>query len=80
MQPLLRWLLKREQSGARLIANLKMASRSYYEKGEVTLRWIRTAAPLMFTLFIGGTLTTLYAVSLFLPITDLMHAIAEEPL
>lgn len=77
MQPLLRWVLRRQQSGPQLIKNLQTASTSYYEKGQVTLRWIRLAAPLFFMFFVGGGLTTLYALSLFLPITDMMEQLSE---
>lgn len=77
MQPLLRWILRRQQAGPQLIKNLQTVSKSYYEKGQVTLRWIRLAAPLFFMFFVGGGLTAIYALSLFLPITDMMQQLSE---
>lgn len=77
MRPLLRWILRRQQSGDRLVSSLEAASRSYHEKGKAGLRWIRFAAPLVFTFVVGGGLTVLYAAGLFLPLTDMMERMAQ---
>ncbi len=79
MRPLLRWILRRQQSGDRLISSLQAASRSYHEKGKARLRWIRFAAPLLFTMIVGGGLTAVYAMGLFMPLADMLDRMAMSP-
>lgn len=76
MRPLLRWMLKRQQPGGQLVSGLRMAAQNYYEKGQATVRWMRFALPVLFTLVVAGGLTALYAVSLFLPVTELMQQLS----
>lgn len=76
MRPMLRWILRRQQSGDRLISSLEAIARSYFEKGRIGLRWLQFATPLLFTLVVGGGLTTLYAMGLFLPLTQMMERMA----
>jgi type II secretory pathway component PulF len=80
MQPLVRWMLLRQQSAEQLSKNLRTVATSYRDRGQMTLRWIRFAAPLAFTLFVSGGLVAAYAISLFLPLTDMMNQFAEEAL
>ncbi|MFK7818928.1 MAG: type II secretion system F family protein [Planctomycetaceae bacterium] len=80
MQSLVRWILLRQQSAEQLAKNLKTVATSYHDRGQMTLRWIRFAAPLVFTIFVGGGLVAAYTVSLFLPLTDMMNQLAEEAL
>lgn len=77
MRPLLRWILRRQQSGDRLIASLDVSGRSYFQKGKVGLRWLQFTTPLLFTLVVGGGLTLLYALGFFLPLTDMLAQMAE---
>lgn len=77
MKPLLRWILTNQQPGSQLARNLRTVARSYHDKGRVTLRWIRFVAPLFFMFFVGGGLTLVYAMSLFLPVSDMMKQLSK---
>ncbi len=77
IRPLLRWILRRQQSGDRLISSLETAGRSYFEKGKAGMRWMQFTTPLLFTFLIGGGLTALYALGLFLPLSDMLERMAE---
>ena len=76
MRPLLRWILRRQQPGDRLISSLETSGRSYFEKGKVGLRWLQFSTPLLFTFVVGGGLTALYAIGLFLPLTQMLERMA----
>lgn len=77
IRPLLRWILLREQPASQLIRNLKTVASTYYDKGQMTLRWIRFITPIGFTLFVGGGVVLGYCLALFLPLTEMLRRIAE---
>ena len=41
------------------------------------MRWMQFTTPLLFTFLIGGGLTTLYALGLFLPLSDMLERLAD---
>ncbi|MCA9024724.1 MAG: type II secretion system F family protein [Planctomycetaceae bacterium] len=70
------WLMSvGEQQGA-LPASLKQATDVYEQRALAKLDWFRRIVPPTIVLLVGGTITLIYALSLFLPMTQLLESLS----
>ncbi len=73
----LSWLMTvGEQQGA-LPASLRQATSVYEQRAIAKLEWFRRVVPPTIVLLFGGTITLLYALTLFLPMTQLLQSLTE---
>jgi general secretion pathway protein F len=74
--PLLRWLMAAGQRQGALLPALKHAAETYRRRAEQQADLVRVLLPVVLTVAIGGSATALYALSLFVPYTSMLRALA----
>jgi type II secretory pathway component PulF len=74
--PFLRWLITRRQEQDGLVSALRAAGEMYQRRAVVISEWIKVTFPVLAAVVIGGGATLLYALSIFVPFTELLHTLA----
>jgi type II secretory pathway component PulF len=74
----LQWIISRNQGRDELIRSLRMSADVYQRRAKNQVLWLRYTFPVVASLFIGGTVTFVYTLSLFLPLADLLGSFANE--
>ena len=75
--PLLRWLLPAASQKTILVPALKHAAEMYNRRAEHQADLLRIFTPVVLTLCISGVITLLYALTLFMPYTTMLEALAH---
>jgi type II secretory pathway component PulF len=75
--PLLRWLLPAASQKNILVPALKHAAEMYYRRAEYQADLLRVFTPVVLTVCISGVITCLYALTLFIPYTTMLRALAR---
>lgn len=76
LPPFFGWSLLRSESTTGRPAALRMAATIYHDAAKRRRGRLRLVAPLLATVALGGSVTLLYGLTLFLPIVDLLHGLA----
>lgn len=76
--PLLRWLMGRGEDLGRLPQALQTAADMYRRRAGTQTEWFKLTFPVLAGVGIGGTVTLLYVLSVFVPFVDLLKALAME--
>lgn len=75
--PLLRWLLPAASQKNILVPALKHAAEMYNRRAEHQADLLRVFTPVVLTVCISGVITFLYALTLFIPYTTMLRALAH---
>jgi type II secretory pathway component PulF len=75
--PLLRWLLPAASGKNILVPALKHAAEMYHRRAEHQADLLRIFTPIVLTICISGVITGLYALTLFIPYTTMLSALAR---
>ncbi|HEV2969004.1 MAG TPA: type II secretion system F family protein [Pirellulales bacterium] len=75
--PLLRWLIATGGNQPALGKSLREAADTYRRRAVRRADWLRLYFPMLVTLGIGGTVTALYALSLFIPWTTMLYDLSK---
>jgi general secretion pathway protein F len=75
--PLLRWLLPAASQKNILVPALKHAAEMYNRRAEHQADLLRVFTPVVLTVCISGVITCLYALTLFIPYTTMLRALAR---
>jgi general secretion pathway protein F len=75
--PLLRWLIAMGGNQPALAKSLREAADTYRRRAVRRADWLRLYFPMLVTIGIGGTVTALYALSLFIPWTTMLYDLAK---
>jgi type II secretory pathway component PulF len=73
---MLNWLLSAGQPQPQLVRSMRFAADSYRRRATRQAEWLSLYLPLIFTAVIGGTVTFLYATTLFVPWSMMMSEFA----
>jgi general secretion pathway protein F len=74
--PYLRWLIARGQQQGNLVPSLRFAGETYRRQAVDRAQWVKLAFPIMACVVIGGGATLVYALTLFVPLTDMLWALS----
>jgi type IV pilus assembly protein PilC len=74
--PFLRWALCHAEATTGRAHALHIAARMYQESAARRVERLRALAPLAVLVLVGGTVTLLYGLALFVPLVELLRAIA----
>jgi type II secretory pathway component PulF len=74
--PFLRWALWRSEGTTGRERALQIAATLYRDMASRRAERLRTLAPIVILVLVGGTVTLLYGLALFVPFVELLHAIA----
>lgn len=74
--PFLRWSIWQAEATTGRVRALSIAARLYRESAERRAERQRTLLPIAVVVLIGGTVTLLYGLALFVPLTELIRTIA----
>lgn len=77
--PFLRWSIWHGDSTTGLVRALEIAARLYRESAERRAERQRVLLPITVLVVIGGTVTLLYGLALFVPLTELLRTVAAAP-
>jgi general secretion pathway protein F len=75
--PFLRWAIWQAESTTGRVRALEIAARVYRSAAQRRGQRLRTLAPLVATALFGGTFTLLYGLALFVPMVELLEALAK---
>lgn len=75
--PLLRWLLPAASQKNIIVPALKHAAEMYNRRAEHQADLLRVFTPVVLTIGISGVITFLYALTLFVPYTTMLRALAQ---
>jgi type II secretory pathway component PulF len=75
--PLLRWLLPAAAQNNILVPALKRAAEMYSRRAERQADLLRVFTPVVLTVCISGVITLLFALTLFIPYTTMLRALAH---
>ena len=75
--PLLRWLLPAASQKNILVPALKHAAQMYNRRAEHQADLLRIFTPVVLTVCVSGVITGLYALTLFIPYTTMLRALAH---
>lgn len=75
--PFLRWALWHAEETTGRIEALRIASRMYRETAERRSARFRAVAPVAVLVFVGGTVTLLYSLALFVPMVQLLYGLSR---
>lgn len=75
--PFLRWALFRSEPLMDRAAALRLAADLYYESAQRRIARLRIGMPILLSVLIGGSVTFLYALALFVPLAHLLRTIAS---
>ena len=70
--PYLRWLLVRGHQQGNLAKSLRVAAETYRRQAVDHAEWLKMTFPIFACIVIGGGATLLYALTLFLPLVDML--------
>ena len=73
--PLLSWLMAAGQRQGALLRALKHAAETYHRRARHQADVARVLLPVVLTIGIGGSVTLLYALTLFAPYTSMLRAL-----
>ena len=76
--PFLQWIISRKQERDDLIRTLQMSADVYRRRAKNQVLWLRYTFPVLASLLIGGAVTFVYTLSLFIPLADLLGSFANE--
>jgi general secretion pathway protein F len=76
--PLLRWALLDSAAATNRPAALRIAADVYRQSASVRRERIRAVVPIVAGIVIGGGATLLYGLALFLPVIEMLHALALQ--
>jgi type II secretory pathway component PulF len=74
--PFLRWAIWHAEETTGRSRALEIAARLYREAAEHRAERLRTLAPILAILFLGGSVTLLYGLALFMPFVELLRSLA----
>ena len=74
--PLLRWLIATGYGQKMLVGLLFHSAEIYRERALRRSQWLRVYLPVLLTVAVGGTATLLYALTVFVPMADLLEKLA----
>ena len=77
--PLLRWVLTTAGQQGSLVAGLRQLATLYRERALHQAQKIRVLLPTLLLLIIGASATVLYALTLFLPVAELLRGLSTPP-
>ncbi len=75
--PLIRWLLLASGRDGALLPALRHAAATYHRRARRQSDMLRLFLPIFTTLAIGGSVTAVYALGLFLPYSVMIRALAK---
>ncbi|WP_254512597.1 type II secretion system F family protein [Anatilimnocola floriformis] len=78
LPPFLRWALFRSEPLLDRVSALRLAADLYYEAAQRRISRMRIAVPIVFSAVLGGGVTLLYALALFVPLAHLLRSIAAS--
>ncbi len=78
--PFLRWALFDSEPAIARHEALRMAAALYRQTSHDAMRRARIIAPIILVIAIGGTVTLLYGLALFVPVVQMLKAVALAPL
>lgn len=76
LPPYLRWLIVRGHRQGTLPRSLRLAADTYRRRALHQAAWLKLSFPILACVVIGGGVTLLYALGLFLPLVDMLHELA----
>jgi len=76
LPPFFCWAVLRSEGTTGRPAALRMAATIYRDAAQRRRDHLRFVAPVLVTVVLGGSVTLLYGLTLFLPIVDLLHGLA----
>lgn len=74
--PFLRWAIWRSEAVTGRERALRIAARTYRETADRRTQKLRVVAPVVALVLLGGTVTLLYGLALFVPVVELLRALA----
>lgn len=74
----LQWIIARGQNSDDMVQSLKMSADVYRRRATNQVLWLRYTFPVIASLCIGGTVTFVYTLTLFIPFADLLGSFANE--
>jgi type II secretory pathway component PulF len=77
--PFLKWAIWDSNESTGRIRALQIAARTYRDAAARRRQRLQTLAPICALLFVGGIVTFLYCLALFVPVTEMLRAIAAAP-
>ena len=76
--PFLRWAIWQAEPSSGREQALRIAARFYNTSAQQRAQRQRTLLPIGTIVFIGGTVTLLYGLALFIPVVELLHTLAQS--
>ena len=74
--PYLRWLIVRGHQQGNLVKSLQVAAATYRRQAVEQAEWLKLTFPILACVVIGGGATLLYALTLFLPLVDMLWGLS----
>jgi general secretion pathway protein F len=71
--PFLRWGLTNASDAEGMARTLRLAAETYRQRAQRRIDWLRVTFPVLAVVFIGGGVTLLYCLSVFVPIVSLIQ-------
>lgn len=75
--PFLRWLILRSPSQESFAKSLRLAGDMYRRRALYQAEWLKLSFPIIAGIGIGGGATFVYALALFLPLSEMLQALAS---
>ena len=75
-RPLLRWVLAAGQDQGSLVESLQSLAPMYRKRGAFQAEKLQIFLPTVLMLFIGGSATLLYGLTLFVPLSSMLAGLA----
>lgn len=72
--PLMRWMMSAGERQGTLAAALRHTTDVYRRRAEYQAEWLKLTLPVLLTVIIGGGAVLIYALSLFLPLSQLLRS------
>jgi general secretion pathway protein F len=76
--PFLRWAIWHSEATTGRVRALQIAEQIYDETSRRHGERLRTVAPMIALVLLGGTVTLLYCLALFVPMVEMLHALAKS--
>ena len=77
LSPLIAWLVLAAGRDNALLPALRHAATAYHRRARHQADMARMFLPVLLTVLVGGTVTALYALTLFVPYVDMLHALGR---
>ncbi len=74
--PYLHWLITRRGEQQGIVSALKSAADMYRRRAVVLTEWIKVVFPALAAVFIGGSATLIYTLTVFWPLTELLRTLS----